>query len=68
MIRRFALGGWAFVVGEDWRIAAGVVLALGATAVVAALGIPAWWVAPLGVLAILGLAVRGAPPRPDPPA
>jgi hypothetical protein len=26
---------WDFVIGDDWRIAAGVVLALGATALIA---------------------------------
>jgi hypothetical protein len=63
VIRRFALAVWEFVVGDDWRIAAAVVLALGATAVVAGLGLAAWWVAPLGVLAVLGLSVRAAAPR-----
>lgn len=64
MIRRFALGVWEFVVGDDWRIAVAVVLALGATAIIAGLGVAAWWVAPLAVLAVLVLAVRTAVPRP----
>jgi hypothetical protein len=63
VIGRFALAVWEFVVGDDWRIAAAVVLALGATAIVAGLGLAAWWVAPLGVLAVLGLSVRNAAPR-----
>jgi hypothetical protein len=67
VIRRFALGVWDFVVGDDWRIAVAVVLALGATAIVAAIGIAAWWVAPLGVLIVLAVAVRGAAPRPPSP-
>jgi fatty acid desaturase len=58
VIRRFALGVWDFVVGDDWRIAVAVVLALGATALVAAIGIASWWVAPLAVLAVLVLSVR----------
>jgi hypothetical protein len=42
-----------FIVGDDWRIAMGVVLALAATAVVAHAGLPAWWVLPLVVPALL---------------
>jgi hypothetical protein len=64
VIRRFALGVWDFVVGDDWRIAVAVVLALGATALVAGLGVASWWVAPLGVLVVLAIAVRTAVPRP----
>jgi hypothetical protein len=67
VIRRFALGVWDFVVGDDWRIAVAVVLALGATAIVAAIGIASWWVAPLGVLIVLALAIRSAAPRPPSP-
>jgi hypothetical protein len=67
VIRRFGLGVWDFVVGDDWRIAVAVVFALGATALVAALGVAAWWVAPLAVLVVLALAVRTAVPRPPAP-
>jgi hypothetical protein len=58
VIGRFLRAVWEFVVGDDWRVAAGVVLALGATAVVAALGWPAWWLAPIATLAILRDSVR----------
>ena len=44
---------WDFVIGEDWRIAAGVVVALGVTAVVAETNIPAWWVLPAAVALLL---------------
>jgi hypothetical protein len=44
---------WDFVVGDDWRSAVGVVLALGLTGLVAGLGVSAWWVMPLAVLALL---------------
>lgn len=66
MIRRFGLGVWEFVVGDDWRIAVAVVIALGATAIVAGLGVAAWWVVPLGVGIVLAVAVRGAA-RPSAP-
>jgi hypothetical protein len=61
MIRGAALGVWDFVVGDDWRTAVGVVAVLGATAVVAAAGLPAWWLSPLGALATLYLSVRRGP-------
>jgi uncharacterized membrane protein len=44
---------WDFVIGDDWRIAAGVLAALGLTAAVNALGAPAWWLMPLAVAALL---------------
>jgi hypothetical protein len=51
-------GVWEFVVGDDWRTAAGVVMALAATALLASAGVAAWWVMPLAVLGLLGLSLR----------
>lgn len=59
-MRGAALGIWEFVVGDDWRVALGIVAMLGATAVVAALGLPAWWLSPVATIAILYLSVRRA--------
>jgi hypothetical protein len=53
-------GVWEFVVGDDWRTAAGVVLALALTAILAGAGVAAWWVMPLAVLALLALSLRRA--------
>ena len=50
-------GIWKFVVGDDWRSAAGVFLALAATALLEAVGLPAWWACPLAAIAILYLSV-----------
>ena len=58
--RAVLLGVWEFVVGDDWRAAIGVVLALGLTAIAAAADIAAWWIMPLAVLAILALSLRRA--------
>jgi hypothetical protein len=58
--RRTALGIWDFIVGDDWVTAAGVVVALGATALIAGAGAPAWWVMPVAVVAILALSLRRA--------
>jgi hypothetical protein len=46
-----------FVIGDDWRIAAGVVVALGVTAAVADTTIAAWWILPVAVLLLLGASV-----------
>ncbi len=59
-IQMFLLAVWEFVAGDDWRTAVGVVLALGLTAIVAAVGISAWWVMPLAVLGLLALSIRRA--------
>jgi hypothetical protein len=52
-LRRGAEAIWEFVVGDDWVTAAGVVVAVGATAVLQAAGVQAWWVMPAAVLVIL---------------
>lgn len=59
-IEGLAVGAWEFVVGEDWRTALAVVLALALTALLAAKGAPAWWTTPAAVLATLTLSVRRA--------
>jgi hypothetical protein len=48
---------WDFVIGDDWRIAAGVVVALGVTGVVAGTSVAAWWILPVAVALLLGLSV-----------
>jgi hypothetical protein len=49
------LGFWSdFLIGDDWTIALGVVLAVAVTAVLAAAGIAAWWLPPVAVVALLG--------------
>jgi hypothetical protein len=54
---------WDFVVGDDWRIAAGVAIALALTAVLAG-AITAWWILPVAVAAMLALSVwRASAPR-----
>jgi hypothetical protein len=59
-LKALLLGVWDFVVGDDWRTAVGVVLALGITAVIASAGSSAWWVMPPAVLLLLGLSIRRA--------
>jgi hypothetical protein len=57
-LRRFGQFWWDFVIGDDWRIAAGVAIALGATAALAATDEPAWWLLPLAVAGLLYVSLR----------
>ena len=40
---------WEFIVGDDWRVSVQIVVAIAATAAVAAVGVSAWWLLPLAV-------------------
>ena len=51
---------WDFVIGDDWLVAVLVVIGIGATAILAAAAITAWWLLPLAVPAILWLSLRRA--------
>jgi hypothetical protein len=59
-LRALLAGVWDFLIGDDWRTALGVVLALAATAVLVGVGVSAWWVMPPSVLGLLGRSVRSA--------
>jgi hypothetical protein len=59
-VRGFGHFWWDFVVGDDWRAAAGVVVAIGATASFAGGGVDAWWLIPAAVAAVLWLSVLRA--------
>lgn len=65
MIAALGRGAWGFVVGDDWRAAAGVATTLALTALLEAVGLVAWWVTPIAAVAILYLSVRRAVPRRD---
>ncbi len=62
MSRITALGAfiWDFVVGDDWRVAAGVVVAIAVTAAVASTTVAAWWILPLAVAVLLALTLHRA--------
>ena len=46
-----------FVVGDDWRVAVGVVAVLGITDLLTRHGADVWWLVPLVVLAALAASV-----------
>ena len=59
MNRIKAFGGfwYDFIVGDDWRVAVAVVVAMGITFGVARTAVPAWWVLPAAVAILLPLSL-----------
>ncbi len=46
-----------FIVGDDWRIAVAVVVGLAVTAMFVRMGVPAWWVLPVGITGYLAVSM-----------
>ena len=44
---------WNFIVGDDWRVAAGLTVAFAGTWVLTHHGVTAWWLLPLAVVLLL---------------
>jgi hypothetical protein len=64
-IKAFGRFWYDFIVGDDWRVAVAVVVALAITSGVARTGVPAWWVLPVTVAIVLPLSLwRVARTRP----
>ena len=60
-IRAFGLFWYDFVVGDDWLLAVGVIVALGVTAILAHMAkVPSWWLLPVVVLFIVAFSVLRA--------
>jgi hypothetical protein len=53
----FARFWYDFIVGDDWFVAAGVVVALAITALLAHGGVTAWWLMPAAVVVVLGVSL-----------
>jgi hypothetical protein len=51
---------WDFIVGDDWRVAAGLAASLGLTYLLAHRGLNVWWLLPLAVALVLARSLRGA--------
>lgn len=56
-IRAFGRFWYDFVVGDDWRVAVGVVLALALTYVLSSRTTSVWWVLPAAVVVLLPLSL-----------
>jgi hypothetical protein len=60
VLRRFFRFWYDFVVGDDATIAAGVVVALAGTAILARAHVPAWWLLPVAVVVLLAVSLTRA--------
>jgi hypothetical protein len=57
-VKAFGAFWYDFVVGDDWRIAVGVVVGLAATSTVVHVAHqPAWWLLPIVVVSMLTLSL-----------
>jgi hypothetical protein len=52
-IKAFAAFWYDFVIGDDWLVAAGVVISLALTYALSQTAVPAWWLVPLFLLLLL---------------
>lgn len=60
-VRRFGEFWYDFVVGDDWRVAVAVVVAIAVTVLLAhVVSIVAWWVLPAAVIVALPLSLLRA--------
>jgi hypothetical protein len=59
-LRSFARFWWNFIVGDDWRVAAGLAVALGLTSLLTHNGVNAWWLLPLAIAFLLADSLRRA--------
>jgi hypothetical protein len=57
-LRAFGAFWWDFIVGDDWLVAAAVVVGLVVTALLAQAGVPSWWVLPVALLLTLPVSLR----------
>ena len=49
----FARFWYEFIVGDDWRVAVGIAVAIGLTAALSSAGLSVWWLMPLAVVGTL---------------
>jgi hypothetical protein len=52
-LRAFAAFWYDFVIGDDWRVAAGVAVALAVTYAARRSSAAVWWIVPLAVVVLL---------------
>jgi len=59
-LRSFGAFWYDFIVGDDWRVAVVVALALALTYGVSRTSVPAWWLLPAVVVVVLPVSLRRA--------
>jgi hypothetical protein len=59
-VRSFGRFWWDFIVGDDWRVAAGVAVGLGLTSLLTHKDVNAWWLLPVVIVVVLGESLRRA--------
>ncbi len=64
-IRAFGMFWYDFVVGDDWTVAASVLVALLAAWGLVLAGVPAWWLLPVAVVVSVGASIWRAERRPS---
>jgi hypothetical protein len=62
-IRAFAAFCYDFVIGDDWLVAAGVVVSLALTYALSRTAVPAWWLVPLSLVLLLPVSLWRATRR-----
>jgi hypothetical protein len=60
LVRAFGRFWFDFIVGDDWRAAAGIAAAIGLTSLLVGAGLSAWWLMPPAVVATLFTSLRRA--------
>ena len=56
-IKAFFLFWYDFIVGDDWVVAVGIILALFGTDRLLRFGVNAWWLMPVGVVVLLAISL-----------
>ena len=59
-LRAFGRFWWDFVVGDDWRVALGIAIAIALTWALAHWGANPWWLLPVAVVLVLAESLRRA--------
>ncbi len=62
-LQAFGRFWYDFVIGDDWRLALGGLVALGVAGLIAHSGGSGWWVVPPVVATLLAISVLRASPR-----
>ena len=59
-LRGFGRFWYGFIIGDDWRVAATVAVALVVTWLLHAVAVAAWWLPPLAAMGVVGVSLRRA--------